>query len=198
MNTPQHGDHIYGLPGLLCSMSSAHPQFKTRFGKKADLEIVGPVGLAQYIRTSLLISGPVHLSYTYRVTELVIRDSFKNRLGAADYRERLHPQEIRGEIIKENGDGVFSDIFDDNHLRVRAARLNHTVPCVGYVIEEKNASRGLNGKYCTAILRKHYEALLAQGIQQPYKLMEKLKVDWQQTLISFPLLITIMNEHCIL
>lgn len=47
--THLHGDHIFGLPGLLTSRSMA--------GINAPLTLYGPVGLKVFIETSLKISG---------------------------------------------------------------------------------------------------------------------------------------------
>ncbi|MBC1984739.1 ribonuclease Z [Listeria booriae] len=59
--THLHGDHIFGLPGLLSSRSFQ--------GGETALTVYGPVGLANYIRTSLAVSG-THLKYQLEVVEL--------------------------------------------------------------------------------------------------------------------------------
>lgn len=59
--THMHGDHIYGLPGLLSSRSFQ--------GGKSEVEVIGPKGLGQYIKTSLSISGS-YLKYPLKITEL--------------------------------------------------------------------------------------------------------------------------------
>ncbi|GGH79402.1 ribonuclease Z [Pullulanibacillus pueri] len=57
-----HGDHIFGLPGLLGSRSFQ--------GEDHPLEIYGPPGLRTYIETSLALSG-THLTYPLKIIELV-------------------------------------------------------------------------------------------------------------------------------
>ncbi|WP_338672855.1 ribonuclease Z [Listeria seeligeri] len=47
--THMHGDHIFGLPGLLSSRSFQ--------GGDSDLTIYGPVGIQAYVETSLKLSG---------------------------------------------------------------------------------------------------------------------------------------------
>ncbi|MEW9698836.1 ribonuclease Z [Paenibacillus sp. SI8] len=59
--THLHGDHIYGIPGLLTSRSY--------LGGDTPLTVYGPVGLKSFIDTALLISG-AHLSYTLHVVEI--------------------------------------------------------------------------------------------------------------------------------
>lgn len=59
--THLHGDHIYGLPGLLSSRSY--------HGGTTPLTIFGPAGLARFIESSLQVSGS-HLDYELRIEEL--------------------------------------------------------------------------------------------------------------------------------
>ncbi|RHW41151.1 ribonuclease Z [Neobacillus notoginsengisoli] len=59
--THLHGDHIYGLPGLLSSRSFQ--------GGESEVEVIGPKGIGQYIKTSLSISG-TYLKYPITITEL--------------------------------------------------------------------------------------------------------------------------------
>ncbi|MBP2077788.1 ribonuclease Z [Oceanobacillus polygoni] len=59
--THLHGDHIYGLPGLLSSRS-----FQAGEGL---LTVYGPKGIAEYIHTSLDISG-THLNYPLKIVEM--------------------------------------------------------------------------------------------------------------------------------
>lgn len=44
-----HGDHLFGLPGLICSRSMA--------GNMQPLTIYGPKGIKEYVETSLRLSG---------------------------------------------------------------------------------------------------------------------------------------------
>ncbi|WP_440895792.1 ribonuclease Z [Amphibacillus sp. Q70] len=59
--THLHGDHIYGLPGLLSSRSFQEGT--------TPLTVYGPVGIEQFIKTSLTISG-TQLSYPLHVVEI--------------------------------------------------------------------------------------------------------------------------------
>ena len=55
-----HGDHIFGLPGFLASRSFQSSEEQT------DLEVYGPVGIKQYVMTSLRTSGtrlPYHVHF---------------------------------------------------------------------------------------------------------------------------------------
>lgn len=59
--THLHGDHIFGLPGMLSSRSF--------LGGTEPLTVYGPIGIKQYIETSLEISQS-HLSYPIHFVEL--------------------------------------------------------------------------------------------------------------------------------
>ncbi|MBC1935491.1 ribonuclease Z [Listeria grandensis] len=79
--THLHGDHIFGLPGLLSSRSFQ--------GGETRLTVYGPVGIANYIRTSLAVSG-THLKYPLEIIEIsdetVFEDAdFKVICGELDH-----------------------------------------------------------------------------------------------------------------
>lgn len=59
--THLHGDHLYGLPGLLSSRSNQ--------GGESPLTVFGPKGLKEYIRVSLDVSE-THLRYVLHVVEI--------------------------------------------------------------------------------------------------------------------------------
>lgn len=59
--THLHGDHLYGLPGLLTSRSY--------LGGDTPLTLYGPPGIKQFVETALEVSG-AHLSYTLNLVEL--------------------------------------------------------------------------------------------------------------------------------
>jgi ribonuclease Z len=59
--THLHGDHIYGLPGLLSSRSFQ--------GGESEVILYGPKGLEEYIRVSLRVSQ-TYLKYPLKVVEI--------------------------------------------------------------------------------------------------------------------------------
>ncbi|MBD0380417.1 ribonuclease Z [Paenibacillus sedimenti] len=59
--THLHGDHLYGIPGMLTSRSY--------LGGDTPLTVYGPVGVKSFIDTALGVSG-AHLSYTLKVVEI--------------------------------------------------------------------------------------------------------------------------------
>jgi ribonuclease Z len=92
--THLHGDHIFGLPGFLGSRSFQ--------GGTEPLEIYGPSGIKQFVKTALEISQ-THLKYD------------------------IHFKEIHEGII-----------FEDEHFRVIAKKLQHGIPSFGFRVEEKD------------------------------------------------------------
>lgn len=64
--THLHGDHIFGLPGLLTSRSF-------QGGENKPLKVFGPKGIKAYIEATLLISGS-HLNYPLEIIEITDGD----------------------------------------------------------------------------------------------------------------------------
>lgn len=59
--THLHGDHLYGLPGLLASRSFQ--------GGESKVTVFGPLGLKTYVETSLSVSG-TYLKYPLEIVEI--------------------------------------------------------------------------------------------------------------------------------
>ncbi|WP_436648741.1 ribonuclease Z [Lactiplantibacillus plantarum] len=104
--THLHGDHIFGLPGLLSSRSFQ--------GGDEPLTIYGPVGVRDFVQTALRVSG-THLSYPLKFHEItkaetVFEDTtFKvscepldHRIACFGYRveEADHPGELQADRLK--------------------------------------------------------------------------------------------------
>ncbi|CEG27762.1 ribonuclease Z [Bacillus sp. B-jedd] len=100
--THLHGDHIYGLPGLLSSRSFQ--------GGESEVEVIGPKGIGQYIKTSLSISGS-YLKYPIKITELeegVVFDDGQFRVeallldhGIPSYGYRVIEADRQGTLLAE-------------------------------------------------------------------------------------------------
>src|SRR5690625_2530568 len=97
-----HGDHIFGLPGLLSSRSFQ--------GGKELLTVYGPSGIKNYIETSLQASG-THLTYPLAIKEIEEGQLFDDPLftvyckklehGIPSYGYRIVEKEKPGELLVE-------------------------------------------------------------------------------------------------
>ncbi|KAH0839927.1 Metallo-hydrolase oxidoreductase [Lanmaoa asiatica] len=138
--THTHGDHIFGLLPLMASIAngaggtvedSEDPRAQSQDSVE-PLEIYGPLGTRAYVRAGL--------AYTYTLlgTPYVVHEfRFPTDPPDGDQIELpCHTSELpSGRNITQVG-GVWNDIFKDNLVSVSAAPTLHSVPCVGYVIQE--------------------------------------------------------------
>ncbi|CAG2065860.1 unnamed protein product, partial [Timema podura] len=140
--THLHGDHMFGLPGLLCTIGNAvqeRPEFV--------LELYGPKGLRKFVRQSLSLSRSL-LPYGYVVHELVpLSEQYPANWGEwnvdHDSKGPLHPQEKQGRDIVA-GDGPSWDLLCDDGLCVKAGLLHHTIPSFGFVVTEADQNGRLD------------------------------------------------------
>ncbi len=149
--THLHGDHLFGLPGLLCSRSAQ--------GAKTPLTIYGPKGIEMYVETTLSLSRS-HLAYELNfvtvhegilfseeevTVEAILLDhvipSFAYKLTEADKsgtlnRDRLLAEGVKpGPIYKSLKDGETVTLPDGRTLDgkdyVGAPKKGHIVVIAG-------------------------------------------------------------------
>ncbi|ASN05350.1 ribonuclease Z [Virgibacillus necropolis] len=97
-----HGDHLFGLPGLLSSRSFQ--------GGDDLLTIYGPKGIKEYVETSLQLSG-THLTYSLEFVELSEGKLFEDEAfkvyckklhhGIPSYGFRIEEKDKLGELLVE-------------------------------------------------------------------------------------------------
>ncbi|KAH9855029.1 Metallo-hydrolase/oxidoreductase [Lenzites betulinus] len=138
--THTHGDHIFGLlPVLAGRLNGAGGTIDGVDDPRAHapedvppLEIYGPLGTRAYVRHGLTYTH-THLGAPYVVHELRLPtdppDGDHTALAP-------HPHERPGRNIAQVGGGVWQNIFRDALVTVSAAPIAHSVPCVGYVVDE--------------------------------------------------------------
>ncbi|XP_064594932.1 zinc phosphodiesterase ELAC protein 1-like [Liolophura sinensis] len=138
--THLHGDHMFGLPGLMCTVSQNNQ-------KTGQLELYGPHGLRRFIRCSLQLSRS-ELTYNYVVHELqVVEEQLPAEWNTwtvnHDAEGSLHPNEHPGQQISPDEKGVWNLIEDDRFV-VKAVWLKHRIPSFGFCVEEKPTQGKLN------------------------------------------------------
>lgn len=126
--THMHGDHIFGLPGLLSGLGMIGPS------KLQAINIYGPEGLRVWIRSTLKSCfGRVLPKYT--VHELIHGKNLKKKSETSKIEDDMHQDELPGEEIYCSKDGLWH-VLNDKKYSVKAGLLRHSVPCWGFVVEE--------------------------------------------------------------
>ncbi|VDP87093.1 unnamed protein product [Echinostoma caproni] len=152
-----HGDHMYGLPGLLCTIDQKGAAGDLELpvqacsDRHASVNIYGPKGLRKYLRLSLALSRS-RLNYTFAVHELVMRDEHRPdgweewvSLEADPSTDPPLRCEIPGRDIEAHSDGFWYDVLANNQdgTVVHAMALRHTIPSVGWLILRPEQQRTL-------------------------------------------------------
>ncbi|NWV43792.1 RNZ1 protein, partial [Grantiella picta] len=141
--THLHGDHFFGLPGLLCTLSLQ----STPDSSKAPLDIYGPLGLRSFLWRSLELSH-CQLLFPYTVHELVPTpdqcpaEEFRDFSGLD--RDRDSAQGPPGRVLRLAPGESSYVLLEDEQLVLQAFRLFHRVPSFGFVLHEKPRPGRLN------------------------------------------------------
>ena len=169
--THMHGDHIFGLPGLICAISGARTAHSRSYGGTAvPLHIIGPPGIRQYVYSAITWSRSV-LGMPLIVTELrqpaprVAASASPAAHTSVDPRGKIFMGEYWPDALDCEPVPNFKDIegwsrlgedvqppvwtaYNDGSWCVRATVLRHPVPCFGYIIDECDASGRLDADKC--------------------------------------------------
>ncbi|KFV76488.1 Zinc phosphodiesterase ELAC protein 1, partial [Dryobates pubescens] len=136
--THLHGDHFFGLPGLLCTLSlQAAPD-----SKKPPMDIYGPLGLRSFVRRSMELSHSLVPTCAQCPAEEFkeFSDLDKDeRSDQGDQGRRLHLDPEENSYL----------LMENEQLVVKAFRLFHRIPSFGFVVVEKPRA----GKLCVQKLK---------------------------------------------
>jgi len=162
--THLHGDHLFGLPGLLCTLGNGLDPARAR---SVTVTVYGPVGLRRFITTCLTLSRSP-LAYRLAIVELVPRpdmyppdwDSWPCQEGLAD-QEKL-PFEDSYTRVECDEKGVWT-LLSEGGMLVTAAALVHRIPSFGFIFRESPSPGRLDS-----------DKLLAAGVR-PGPIYARLK-----------------------
>ncbi|KLT40699.1 hypothetical protein CC85DRAFT_287213 [Cutaneotrichosporon oleaginosum] len=184
--THMHADHVLGVVAIMAVIMSGVGQTEAGLArlraagtaKKADINIYGPVGLRELIRTTLRLTK-VTLTGAYAVHELVPPGSAKG-VGCAE--PELHVNEAVGHDLLANDEGVWEMIVDERPQKgskgwmVSAGPLVHRVPSIGYVLQEPAPRKPLDTAQLIPLLQANAKALAAQDppVRHPLSLLGHL------------------------
>ena len=186
-----HGDHIFGLPGILCGMGQARRNRgpSARKALSSDrVEIYGPVGLRAYLRYVAKISHAFFAPYVVHELEdipMVSSHTGKETLPHCDSSVKCDPTtpsfangELRGgqQLPRSSEDGCWTLFHREDGMIVRAAPLSHTVPTVGYVVEEPKTLGNMNMQLLQPILDQHFDDLVKAGWKHPATIISAIKL----------------------
>ena len=128
--THLHADHVCGLPGLLCDILGGHggvtDERRTPIRKRV-VDVYGPKGIAELLRTSWRLTY-VALAGNVRIHELLSENDVED--DGVPYVNELPT------VARRIDGGVWRDISTDDGCSVLAVPIEHTVPCLGYVLKE--------------------------------------------------------------
>lgn len=143
--THLHGDHLYGLPGLICTLSQTNQRGE-------PIEIYGPLGIAKYLRVSLGLSQS-ELGFQFRIIEMIPTEemyTINGPMGLANMdhsdEKQLHPCELQGRQVEptiSNGVPKWT-LIDSGAIKVLAGSLRHRVPSFGFIMTEQDLPAPLN------------------------------------------------------
>jgi len=165
-----HGDHMMGLAGIVTFLTS-------HATREVPLEIYGPEGLRNHLRAALWLSNVKKCGY-WRVHELKGVPYLHDRWYRPPRPVKAYnfPREIDGgDDIYPHTNGTYT-LFHLPHVTVSAAPLRHTVPTVGYVIEEKSRPGRVDTDVIFPIIERNAEELrqMYPG-KNPKKIIQRLK-----------------------
>ena len=64
---------------------------------------------------------------------------------------------------------------DDDEVTVHAAPMSHGVPCVGYIVQERDRPGRLRPEHVLPIIKRNHIGLIEAGVRNPMKIMATIK-----------------------
>lgn len=207
-----HGDHSFGLPGVLCMIGQATQEEResAKLLSKDEqsmapiepIDIYGPEGTRDMVRATIQLTYS-RVVAPFRVHELkdvpyLHGKCVKWRPPDAVVRTRLDPaygEQHGGLDIYPDGNGHYH-LFTEGELTVRAAPMQHTVPCVGFVVSEATRAGKLKVDLVQPIVERQKEELkIALKLRDANKVFALLKAKLPGESFTFPDGTTLKTEE---
>ena len=177
--THAHGDHCFGLPGLLCLIGQG------RSPSAPPVQIYGPPGLRAFVKITLAFTGtrmlpPYSIHELHDIPDLRRPDRVaKQNLGAVPPPSHDNSGRNWGEVggtdTPPASDGSWWTLFHEDGVKVCAAPLTHTVPTVGFIVtEDDKPGRLLVDKVMPHINRNSEEIRQHFGLRDPRALLKRI------------------------
>lgn len=163
--THLHGDHCYGLPALICTMSMTMSSDISE-----TLEIYGPANLRRWLRSTFQLTYAT-FQRKYRVHEFLSPgDPRDDNLG-------LMENELPGENIHLQPSSSSSHwrVQLEDGYTVTAVPILHSIPALGYIVCEPPVPGKIKLSEIKPVLDSQKEALALQGIKNPMTLLGQLQ-----------------------
>ena len=157
------------------------------------IDIYGPAGIRDYIRASMSLTYS-RVAIPHRIHELHNVPFLHNRYSAS--RQRQNSEFIKTQFTstygeREGGTNIFPNengiynVFEDEEVQIHAGPMQHTVPCVGFIIKEKDRVGKLNVELAQSLVESNREGL--SKIMPNYKkTFGKLKALKPNEVYTFP------------
>jgi len=151
---------MFGLAPLLAGMLNGlgGSTNDTRIDESASfvpLEIYGPKNLRGVLRT-VLGGTYTNLLGRYVVHELHFPEDVKPVYETSE----LHPNELPGRTIQQTSPGIWENFISEDDLSVSAGEIIHSIPSVGYVVQE----RPFPGKLTSDLVKVYFEHIKSHGL----------------------------------
>ena len=118
------------------------------------VDIFGPEGIRDYVRATIQLTHS-KIVIPHRIHELKGLSCMHRRQRSVNLRTFPGIGEVEGgQDFYPNSKGYF-ELVATNDIRVRAASMEHTVPCVGFVVEEKMRAGRLKSEIVLPLFAKN-------------------------------------------
>lgn len=140
--------------------------------RKARVEIYGPKGLREYVRSALTLTY-THLNDWYVVHELHFPTDTPSDPSANLYLKELPT----GRNIPADASGLWHTFcrYPSSEFTLSAAPIHHSVPSLGYVLDESPLPGKIPADYAKRILAHKTELAKTSGYKNPMEFLRLLQ-----------------------